>query len=59
MKSNRFWAWLAMAVGMIYFFLPLIATVEFSLRMRRGVYSFDAYRVVLTGSRWRPSWWGC
>jgi ABC-type spermidine/putrescine transport system permease subunit II len=26
-----------------YFFIPLIATFEFSLRMRRGVYSFDAY----------------
>jgi putative spermidine/putrescine transport system permease protein len=47
MKGNRFWSWLALAVGMIYFFLPLIATVEFSLRMRRGVYSLDAYRVVL------------
>ena len=27
--------------------MPLIATFEFSLRMRRGDYSFDAYRVVL------------
>ncbi|MER2510230.1 MAG: ABC transporter permease [Amaricoccus sp.] len=48
MSTNRFWAWLALAFGMIYFFVPLIATVEFSLRMRRGVYSFDAYRVVLS-----------
>jgi putative spermidine/putrescine transport system permease protein len=40
------WAWVAFAVGLVYFFLPLIATFEFSLRMRRGVYSFDAYRVV-------------
>ena len=34
-------------LGMIYFFLPLIGTLEFSLRMRRGVYCLDAYRVVL------------
>ncbi len=27
--------------------MPLIGTFEFSLRMRRGEYSFDAYRVVL------------
>ena len=40
------WAWIAFAVGAIYFFLPLVATFEFSLRMRRGVYSFDAYKVV-------------
>ena len=41
----RIWAWLAFAIGMLYFFLPLIGTLEFSLRMRRGVYSLDAYRV--------------
>jgi len=46
-RFQHFWAWLSLAIGMIYFFLPLIATFEFSLRMRRGVYSFDAYRVVL------------
>ena len=47
MKTGRFWAWLTFAVGAAYFFLPLIATFEFSLRMRRGEYSFDAYRSVL------------
>ena len=47
MRLQHFWAWLSLAIGMVYFFLPLIATFEFSLRMRRGVYSFDAYRVVL------------
>jgi len=46
-RLQHFWAWLSLAIGMVYFFLPLIATFEFSLRMRRGVYSFDAYRVVL------------
>ena len=37
MKSGRFWAWTAFIVGAAYFFIPLIATLEFSLRMRRGV----------------------
>jgi putative spermidine/putrescine transport system permease protein len=44
---NRIWSWLALAAGLAYFFLPLIGTVEFSLRMRRGEYSLDAYRAVL------------
>jgi putative spermidine/putrescine transport system permease protein len=47
MKSGRFWAWVVFGVGAAYFFIPLIATLEFSMRMRRGVYSFDAYKVVL------------
>jgi putative spermidine/putrescine transport system permease protein len=31
------------------------ATVEFSLKMRRGEYSFDAYRVVLTDPHFQAS----
>ena len=48
MRRSRLGAWLALAIGGLYFLVPLIGTFEFSLRMRRGVYSFDAYRVVLT-----------
>ena len=40
---------------MLYFFLPLIGTFEFSLRMRRGVYSLDAYRVVLADPRFQAT----
>ena len=47
MKHSRLGPWIAFAVGTLYFLIPLIATFEFSLRMRRGEYSFDAYRVVL------------
>ena len=47
MNQSRFGAWLAMAIGSLYFLIPLIGTFEFSLRMRRGEYSFDAYRAVL------------
>ncbi|NVO06017.1 MAG: ABC transporter permease [Rhodoferax sp.] len=45
-KESRLGAWIAMAVGATYFLLPLIATFEFSLRMKRGEYSFEAYEVV-------------
>lgn len=55
MKVSRFWAWLTLAVGAIYFFVPFIATFEFSLRMRRGEYSFDAYRVVFADPRFQET----
>ena len=48
MIRGRSWSWLAAAAGALFFFLPLIGTFEFSLRARRGVYSFDAYRSVLS-----------
>ncbi len=40
-------AWTALIFGMLYFILPLLGMAEFSLSMRRGVYSFDAYASVL------------
>jgi putative spermidine/putrescine transport system permease protein len=55
MKTGRFWAWATVAVGAAYFFIPLIATFEFSLRMRRGEYSFDAYRVVFGDVRFQET----
>ncbi|RVD49846.1 ABC transporter permease [Mesorhizobium sp. M8A.F.Ca.ET.023.02.2.1] len=55
MKAGRFWAWVVFALGAAYFFIPLIATVEFSMRMRRGVYSFDAYKVVLGDARFQAT----
>ncbi len=55
MKTNRFWAWAALIFGLIYFALPLIGMAEFSLRMRRGEYSLDAYRVVLADPRFRAT----
>ncbi|MGO4704430.1 ABC transporter permease [Microvirga sp. 2MCAF38] len=48
MKNSRSGAWISITLGALYFLIPLIATFEFSLRLRRGEYSFDAYRVVLT-----------
>lgn len=45
-KRTKFWAWATFILGAVYFILPLLATFEFSLRIRRDGYSFDAYRNV-------------
>jgi putative spermidine/putrescine transport system permease protein len=55
MKRSRVGPWIAIAIGATYFLVPLIATFEFSLRLRRGEYSFDAYRVVLSDPRFQAS----
>jgi putative spermidine/putrescine transport system permease protein len=46
MKANRFWSWFWTIVGVLYFFVPLIATFDFSLRAKKGVLSFLAYQRV-------------
>ena len=55
MKRARLGPWLAIAVGALYFIVPLIATFEFSLRLRRGEYSFEAYRIVLADPRFQAT----
>jgi putative spermidine/putrescine transport system permease protein len=55
MKRNRLWAWIIFALGAAYFLIPLIATFEFSLRMRRGTYSWDAYLVVFADPRFQAT----
>ena len=55
MKRSTIGPWLAIALGAIYFILPLVATFEFSLRKRRGEYSFDAYRAVFDDHRFLDS----
>ena len=55
MKQSKLGSWLAIAVGTLYFLVPLIGTFEFSLRMRRGEYSFDAYRIVLADPQFQAT----
>ena len=55
MKTQKISAWIAIFFGASYFIVPLIATFEFSLRMRRGEYSFDAYRSVFSDVQFRES----
>lgn len=44
-------AWAVFLLGCLYFLLPLVGMAEFSLKMRRGEYSLDAYRVVFADQR--------
>ena len=46
---------LIVILSTLYFVVPLVATFEFSLRKRRGEYSFDAYRAVFEDSRFIQS----
>jgi putative spermidine/putrescine transport system permease protein len=42
-RGNVAWSWMIMVIGVLYFFLPLIATFVFSLKAKLGVLSFQAY----------------
>lgn len=50
---TRLAAWAALIFGALFFLLPLVGMTEFSLKMRRGVYSFDAYMKVFED----PTFW--
>lgn len=52
---TKTWAWGALAFGLVYFTLPLIGMTEFSLKMRRGEYSFDAYAKVLADPKFQET----
>ncbi|HEY3312656.1 MAG TPA: ABC transporter permease subunit [Anaerolineales bacterium] len=53
MKRNTFWSWLWVTLGVLYFFVPLIATFDFSLRAKKGVLSFLAYERIFKD----PAFW--
>jgi putative spermidine/putrescine transport system permease protein len=55
MKSARLGPWIIVILSALYFVVPLIATFEFSMRKRRGEYSFDAYRSVFEDNRFLQS----
>ena len=50
-RRSSLWSWIILLIGFIYFFLPLFATFEFSLRMLKGRYTFEAYRVAFNDPR--------
>ncbi len=55
MSRSLGWRWLWLGLGLSYLLVPLIGVFEFSLRMRRGVYSFDAYGVVLADPQFQET----
>ncbi len=42
-RKIPFWSWFWFVLGALYFILPLYATLDFSLRMKRDTISFAAY----------------
>ena len=52
---KKIWAWGALVFGLLYFTLPLIGMTNFSLKMRRGEYSFDAYGKVFGDPRFQET----
>ncbi|MBW9055458.1 ABC transporter permease [Rhizobium mesosinicum] len=55
MKGQRIGAWIAIIIGATYFIVPLLGTLEFSLRKRRDAYSFDAYQSVFSDVNFRET----
>lgn len=54
-RVNRWWSWFFFVLGLLFFILPLFSMAEFSLSMRRGVYSFDSYVSVLGDPKFRET----
>jgi putative spermidine/putrescine transport system permease protein len=64
MKRFPLVSWLWFFLGLFYFFIPLVATLEFSLRMLKGRYTLEAYRVAFQDPRFYQSFgysmlWAC
>jgi len=55
MKRFPLFSWLWLILGLFYFFIPLISTIEFSLRMLKGRYTLEAYRVAFQDPRFYTS----
>jgi putative spermidine/putrescine transport system permease protein len=51
MRRTSLWAWLWIILGVGYFFTPLIGTLLFSLRAKRGELGFTAYANVFEDPR--------
>ncbi len=50
-RKIPFWSWVWFILGVLYFVLPLYATLDFSLRMQRDVLSFRAYEKAFADPR--------
>ncbi len=55
MKRTKLWGWFWTALGILYFFLPLYATLDFSLRAKRGELTLLAYQRVLADPQFRQT----
>jgi putative spermidine/putrescine transport system permease protein len=55
MKRGKPWAWVVFGIGALYFLVPLIATIEFSLKIRKEGYTLDAYANVFGDPRFQQT----
>jgi putative spermidine/putrescine transport system permease protein len=55
MRKGSLWAWLWIILGSLYFVLPLIATLLFSLRAKRGELGLTAYANVFSDTKFYQS----
>ncbi len=53
MKKFPFISWLIIILGFLYFFVPLIGTLDFSLRIVKDQLTLNAYANVLTSTRFQ------
>ena len=54
-QRSNFWAFFWAILGMLYFFVPLYGTLDFSLRMQKGTLSLLAYQTVLADPQFLAS----
>ena len=54
-KGNRFWSWLFLLAGALYFLIPLAATFYWSLRAEKGRLGFEAYRRLFADANFLPT----
>ena len=57
-RKGKVWAWIIIVIGILYFFLPLLATFIFSLKAKLGVLSFQAYINIFNDAQfvWNFMW---
>jgi putative spermidine/putrescine transport system permease protein len=55
MRRSKSWAWIVFVLGGLYFLLPLVATIHFSLSIRRDTLSLDAYTNVLQSPQFQET----
>ncbi len=54
-KRSRFWAWLILILGALYFLVPLGATFYWSLKAEKDVLGFEAYRRLFADPNFWPT----
>jgi putative spermidine/putrescine transport system permease protein len=55
MSARKAWAWVIFGIGALYFLIPLIATIDFSLKIRKSGYTLDAYTNVFSDPRFQST----